>query len=160
MGNGTDRTSRPCAQPDDLAFLEECFRDPWAGEVKAVCNGTAIELIEINIRAIRETPIAGGVAFMLADTREEARDNFNYPDDCTISPEEAQNGENGDDLTFDYFTGLFATDSYCAGTFIRTAGSLKSTGYRVCLHHTNYAPSTGECILLTDKIFLPAVRRN
>jgi hypothetical protein len=156
---GTEQTNRQRERPDDPAFLEECFRDPWVGGIEGVkkaCDATAIEFVEINIRAIRETRLAGGVAFMLADTKQEGRDNFDYPSDCT-----------NPDATDDYFTGLYATNGYCGtelppgGTVITTYGFLKGTGYRVCLHHTNNNPAAGECQLVIDpyRVFLPLVQR-
>ncbi|NJN67617.1 MAG: hypothetical protein HC884_13350 [Chloroflexaceae bacterium] len=135
----------------------ECRNDPWvllidgSGYPTANCVETATGFIETNIRALgqdRRTDYAGGVAFMLVDTKAAARDNFNFPDDCD-DPE----------ATYDYFTGLFAIgtgEDYCepGGTRTRGLGQLKSTGFRVCLYHSNY--SLEKC---QEKLYLPLIRR-
>jgi hypothetical protein len=106
-------------QPRNAFFTEGppvCRQNPNRPE----CFETAPFFVEENIRALRDRPYAGAVAWMLADVNEK-----NSRDSCTRQPS-------------DLWTGLFATGgTYCdGGTYSREPGAPKATAVRVCLHYT------------------------
>lgn len=137
----------------------ECRIDPWVlnedgtGYTTQNCDRTATGFVETSARALGADPrtdYAGGAAFMLVDTKATARDNFDFPDDCSNL-----------EATADYFTGLFAIgqeddENYCepGGTQTRGFGDLKFTGFRVCMYHTDYRLT--EC---EPPLYLPLIRK-
>jgi hypothetical protein len=131
-----------------------CRTDPWeitetGGQVREECRNTAPGFTEINIRSLQQLQegvanYAGGVAFMLVDSTRKG--DFST---CSLD------SEGRTKPAFDYFTGLFAIGGdYCDGTRTQTFGAMKTTGFRVCMHHSgNNAAMCGE------QVFLPLVFR-
>ncbi|NJP07574.1 MAG: hypothetical protein HC837_19105 [Chloroflexaceae bacterium] len=134
-----------------------CRTDPWeitetGGQVREECRNTASGFTEINIRSLQQLQegvahYAGGVAFMLVDSTRKG--DFST---CSLD------SEGRTQPAFDYFTGLFAIGGdYCDGTRTQTFGAMKTTGFRVCMHHSsNNAAMCGEN---NDemRVFLPII---
>jgi len=99
---------------DDPRFTEgapACIGDPWA----AACRNTGPFFVEWSLRALREVPYAGGVAWMLADVARK---------DCAVDPS-------------DLWSGLFAAgEGYCGGTRSVAPGQGKATAARVAIFYS------------------------
>ena len=98
---------------DDPRFTEgdpACIADPWT----ATCRNTGPYFVEWSLRALREVPYAGGVAWMLADVAQK---------DCASDPS-------------DLWSGLFAAgEGYCGGTRSVTPLQGKATAARVAIFY-------------------------
>lgn len=97
----------------DARFTEgdlSCIGDPWT----PACRNTGPFFVEWSLRALREVPYAGGVAWMLADVATK---------DCASDPS-------------DLWSGLFAAgQGYCGGTRSVAPGQSKATAARVAIFY-------------------------
>ncbi len=92
------------------------------GPFNPECVNTAPYFVAKSTMAITTKSYAGSIAWMLADIGEK-----NVSNACTRT-----------NLPFDLWTGLFAIGgAYCdGGTYSRTFGQPKATGFLVCVLHT------------------------
>ena len=104
--------------------------------VSTMDTGNNGQLLQMNLEAIFDLrQVAGGIAFMLADSNEKDDGSM----EC-YTPEAVRQ------LSKNLFSGLFATNrNYrCGGTVNTGRGQIKNTGYRVCVAYHTHNPQLGD----------------
>jgi hypothetical protein len=106
------------------------------GDSPKRCNPSAPYVVQMNLEAIFDLRyMAGGIAFMLADSNEKD----DHRKQCYAAETQQQ-------LSKNLFSGLFATNSSyrCGGTVNVGRGQIKNTGYRVCVAYRTGNPQLGD----------------